>query len=58
MHHPNDSPRQSWEEAFQRMAAEGDDKLLDAGSQLSADWDCAEWTWPNGGERSLNERIA
>ena len=39
------SARQGWEEQFERMAAQGDDQLLD-GEQLNASsWDEDEWQW-------------
>lgn len=56
MHRSNDSPRLGWDDAFRRMAAEGDDELLDDDSQFSTDWDHAEWTWPNDGELGPDER--
>ena len=36
-------PRQGWDEAFQQMAARGDDQLLDA--ETSTQWDESEWEW-------------
>ena len=36
--------REGWAEQFQRMAAHGDDKLLD-GDQTTSAWDDAEWEW-------------
>jgi antitoxin MazE len=38
-----DQPRRGWAEAFQRMAEEGDDALLDA--EQSSQWDQEEWEW-------------
>ena len=38
-------PRQGWAEAFQAMAARGDDQLLDQGATNQSDWDEAEWQW-------------
>ena len=38
-------PRQGWAEAFQVMAAHGDDKLLDEKSMNQSSWDEAEWQW-------------
>ena len=35
-------PRQNWESAFMTMAANGDDKLLDA---TTTKWDEEEWEW-------------
>ena len=39
---PEKKVRDGWEKAFQKMAAAGDDTLLDAGS---TDWDDLEWEW-------------
>ncbi len=36
-------PREGWEEAFERMHANGDDVLLD--SEYASEWDEAEWEW-------------
>ena len=38
------NPRESWDAAFEKMAAEGDDQLLVPG-ELSNEWDDAEWEW-------------
>ncbi|HVA88944.1 MAG TPA: AbrB/MazE/SpoVT family DNA-binding domain-containing protein [Chloroflexota bacterium] len=38
-------PRAGWAAAFQRMAAAGDDALLDAESLVASDWDETEWQW-------------
>ncbi|HEU5011898.1 MAG TPA: AbrB/MazE/SpoVT family DNA-binding domain-containing protein [Roseiflexaceae bacterium] len=38
------TPRADWAMAFQRMAAEGDDQLLDADSGLTT-WEATEWEW-------------
>jgi antitoxin MazE len=35
--------REGWAEAFARMAANGDDALLDA--PLPTEWDQSEWEW-------------
>lgn len=37
--------RQGWEEQFQAMAAQGDDRLLDAESLSVSLWDEADWQW-------------
>ena len=37
-------PRSGWDEAFQAMAAQGDDALLDPDTPASA-WDDEEWEW-------------
>jgi antitoxin MazE len=42
---PLKRPRQGWAEAFRRMAAAGDDKLLDAGSLPATEFDKNEWEW-------------
>jgi antitoxin MazE len=41
---PAREPRAGWAEAFERMAGEGDDKLLDDVPQASS-WDEREWVW-------------
>lgn len=38
-------PRSGWEEAFRRMAEQGDDTLLDRESLAPTKWDRAEWRW-------------
>lgn len=40
------NPRDDWDRAFQAMANNGDDKLLDADetNNLSS-WDATEWQW-------------
>ncbi|MEX2119409.1 MAG: AbrB/MazE/SpoVT family DNA-binding domain-containing protein [Pirellulales bacterium] len=38
-------PRAGWAAAFQEMAKQGDDALLDDESPLS-NWDEDEWQWP------------
>ncbi|MCK6624714.1 MAG: AbrB/MazE/SpoVT family DNA-binding domain-containing protein [Anaerolineae bacterium] len=38
------TPRQNWEEHFQKMAQAGDDQLLDETASLT-DWDEREWEW-------------
>jgi len=35
--------REGWREAFQALAAEGGDRLLDP--ELPTDWEKTEWTW-------------
>lgn len=37
--------REGWERAFQAMAEQGDDQLLDADSMATSSWDEQEWTW-------------
>ena len=36
--------RNNWEEAFEEMAAQGDDNLLDA-DVVGSNWDEHEWQW-------------
>jgi antitoxin MazE len=38
------TPRANWAAAFQQMAAEGDDQLLDAESGPTT-WEETEWEW-------------
>ena len=38
-------PRVGWEDAFRRMAQQGDDALLDQGSLRQTQWDAIEWEW-------------
>jgi antitoxin MazE len=38
-------PRRGWAEAFQAMAARGDDALLDPDAPSGSDWDEEEWEW-------------
>ena len=38
-------PRSGWEEAFQAMAAQHDDALLDAKDLAQTTWDLTEWQW-------------
>jgi antitoxin MazE len=42
---PAERPRLGWDEAFRRMAAQGDDELLDRESIGQTDWDATEWEW-------------
>ncbi len=37
--------RDGWDLAFARMAAAGDDTLLDGDDYLPTEWDDEEWTW-------------
>ncbi len=39
------TPRQGWEEAFQEMAQQGDDQLLDGDQMKASKWDEQEWQW-------------
>lgn len=38
-------PRRRWGEAFSAMAAQQDDKLLDADTTTTTAWDKTEWQW-------------
>lgn len=38
-------PREGWAQAFQMMAARGDDELLDRSSLAPTQWDEDEWEW-------------
>ena len=38
-------PRDGWEDAFQTMAKNKDDKLLDADIDIETKWDKNEWDW-------------
>jgi len=38
-------PREGWAEAFESMAAAGDDSLLDNDSFPLTTWDDEEWEW-------------
>lgn len=37
--------RQGWEQAFQEMARQGDDHLLDPEPLLLTEWETSEWAW-------------
>ncbi len=39
------SSRKDWDVAFKKMAAEGDDQLLDPEISTPTDWDESEWEW-------------
>ena len=38
-------PRSTWDAAFQEMASQGDDKLLDEDTVPPTDWEADEWEW-------------
>ncbi len=42
---PVSAPRQGWEDAFRRMAEQGDDTLLDPEGATRTIWDDTEWEW-------------
>ena len=42
---PVSSPRDNWDEAFKKMAANGDDALLIDDQDLTNAWDEEEWQW-------------
>jgi len=37
--------RAGWEQAFQEMHRQGDDRLLDRETSWTAEWDRKDWTW-------------
>ena len=37
--------RARWEQAFEEMAQQGDDKLIDVEAGKAAEWDEYEWQW-------------
>ncbi|MDQ3815390.1 MAG: AbrB/MazE/SpoVT family DNA-binding domain-containing protein [Armatimonadota bacterium] len=41
----SESPRHGWEDQFKKMAAQGDDQLLDGELVSSSQWDKDEWEW-------------
>jgi len=43
--HAHYKPRMGWESAFQKMAQQGDDYLLDGPLAGQTSWDNAEWEW-------------
>ena len=42
---PGAKPRAGWEDAFRRMAREGDDALLDPDAVRETGWERNEWRW-------------
>ena len=43
---PARTPRSGWDEAFETMAKQGDDVLLDsAPEEVATDWEFEEWEW-------------
>jgi antitoxin MazE len=45
---PLKKPRAGWDEAFRRMAAHGDDQLLDGETSGQSTWDKEDWEWSPG----------
>lgn len=39
------SSRKNWDLAFKKMAANGDDQLLDSETVVQTKWDNSEWEW-------------
>jgi antitoxin MazE len=42
---PASHPRQGWDEKFQLMTKDGDDKMIDEDLSGQSDWDKDEWEW-------------
>lgn len=42
---PIRAPREGWDEAFAKMAAHGDDALLDGEAFALTEWEAKEWHW-------------
>ncbi len=42
---PVSNPRENWDEAFRKMAANGDDALLIGDQDLTHSWDEEDWQW-------------
>ena len=42
---PVTSPRAGWDAAFQKMAENGDDVLIEGEQALTHSWDETEWQW-------------
>ena len=42
---PVSNPRAGWNEAFQKMAENGDDVLIEGEPTITHSWDEAEWQW-------------
>jgi antitoxin MazE len=42
---PITTSRAGWDEAFQRMAENGDDVLIDTEQPIAHSWDETEWQW-------------
>lgn len=44
-HGSREKPRSGWEQAFQGMAADGDDVLIDPETATETDWEHEGWEW-------------
>ena len=42
---PISNPREEWDTAFEAMAEEGDDELIDGDTSILNSWDEKEWQW-------------
>jgi antitoxin MazE len=42
---PVSNPRVGWDDAFRKMAENGDDILIDGEQNLTHIWDGTEWQW-------------
>jgi antitoxin MazE len=42
---PISNPRSGWDNAFQAMAQNGDDVLVNGNDTVSHSWDDGEWQW-------------
>ncbi len=42
---PISKPRAGWDDAFQKMAENSDDLLIDIEQPISNSWDKTEWHW-------------
>ncbi len=48
--------REGWNESFCRMAKNNDDKLLDAETISTSNWDKKEWELDNSKEFSIDKK--
>ncbi len=42
---PVQKPREGWDQAFKKMAKNGDDELIINDKDISHSWDDEEWQW-------------
>ena len=42
---PVSNPRAGWDNAFQKMAENGDDALIEGEQMITHSWDETEWQW-------------